>query len=221
MRPPVPNYHNLLLNTVWLIEPAEQDQKVVPAEAAVAVIMKKNQLPAGKNQPPAGKTQKVDPRDGWECPTCTLQNPPNRPGCEACTTERPKDYQIPAPGPLDTIPRGGVNAPVTAPITAPVITPVKASDNALKLKQIVKPTAEETAKEGLGVPGGSGVPGTSKETKDAPVPGKTGTETKEKVWNLILFYSILVWYLILFNSLIILYPRPWNSTTDCVLKYSG
>ena len=55
------------------------------------------------------------------------------------------------------------------------------------MKEIVKPTAEKTAKEGLGVPGGSGnpgssgVPGTSKETKDAPVPGKTGTETKEKV----------------------------------------
>ena len=55
------------------------------------------------------------------------------------------------------------------------------------MKQIVKPTAEETAKEGLGVPGGSGVPGTSKETKDAPVPGQTGTETKEKVRNLMLF----------------------------------
>ena len=57
------------------------------------------------------------------------------------------------------------------------------------MKEIVKPIAEKTAKEGLGVPGGSGnpggsgVPGTSKETKDAPVPGKTGTETKEKVLN--------------------------------------
>ena len=54
----------------------------------------------------AGKTQRVDPRDGWECPTCTLLNEPVRPGCEACTTERPKDYKIPPPGPLDTLPKG-------------------------------------------------------------------------------------------------------------------
>lgn len=66
------------------------------------------------------------------------------------------------------------------------------------MKEIVKPTAEKTAKEGLGVPGGSGVPGTSKETKDAPVvPGQTGTETKEKVWNFGLKISTLQ----------ILYPR--------------
>ena len=193
----------MLLNTVWLIEP-EQDQKVVPGETATATVTeKKNQPTAAKNQPPAGKTQKVDPRDGWECPTCTLQNPPNRPGCEACTTERPKDYQIPPPGPLDTIPRGGASAPVTAPVTAPIKNP----DNALKMKEIVKPTAEKTAREGLGVPGGSGVPGTSKETKDAPVvPGQTGTETKEKVWNFGLKISTLQ----------ILYPRAWNSTTVCV-----
>ena len=44
------------------------------------------------------------------CPTCTLQNEPNRPGCEACTTERPKEYKIPPPGPLDTIPRGATTA---------------------------------------------------------------------------------------------------------------
>ena len=54
---------------------------------------------------PSGKSQRVDPRDGWECPTCTLLNEPKRPGCEACTTERPADYVIPPPGPADTIPR--------------------------------------------------------------------------------------------------------------------
>ena len=26
---------------------------------------------------------------GWECPVCTLENPLDRPGCMACTTERP------------------------------------------------------------------------------------------------------------------------------------
>lgn len=29
--------------------------------------------------------------DGWECPMCTLVNPLERPGCSACTTERPAD----------------------------------------------------------------------------------------------------------------------------------
>eukprot|EP00092_Neocalanus_flemingeri_P014251 GFUD01015371.1.p1 GENE.GFUD01015371.1~~GFUD01015371.1.p1 ORF type:complete len:1944 (+),score=429.50 GFUD01015371.1:197-5833(+) len=28
---------------------------------------------------------------GWECPVCTLMNPLERPGCLACTTERPAD----------------------------------------------------------------------------------------------------------------------------------
>ena len=61
---------------------------------------------AKKEAPAPGKTQRIDPRDGWECPSCTFLNEPNRPGCEVCTTERPKDYKIPPPGPLDTIPRG-------------------------------------------------------------------------------------------------------------------
>ena len=63
--------------------------------------LKEQKEPVG----PPGKTQKVDPRDGWECPTCTLLNEPKRPGCEACTTERPADYVIPPPGAADTIPR--------------------------------------------------------------------------------------------------------------------
>ena len=28
---------------------------------------------------------------GWVCPVCTLRNPLERPGCQACTTERPAD----------------------------------------------------------------------------------------------------------------------------------
>ena len=36
--------------------------------------------------------QKVKKKvDGWECPVCTLVNPLERPGCMACTTERPAD----------------------------------------------------------------------------------------------------------------------------------
>jgi hypothetical protein len=32
---------------------------------------------------------------GWKCPACTLVNPPTRPGCAACTTERPLQYVVP------------------------------------------------------------------------------------------------------------------------------
>uniref|UniRef100_T1JMG8 RanBP-type and C3HC4-type zinc finger-containing protein 1 n=1 Tax=Strigamia maritima TaxID=126957 RepID=T1JMG8_STRMM len=35
------------------------------------------------------------PPVGWNCPQCTLLNDPTRPGCKACTTARPEDYQIP------------------------------------------------------------------------------------------------------------------------------
>lgn len=32
---------------------------------------------------------------GWKCPVCTLVNSPTRPGCAACTTERPLKYVVP------------------------------------------------------------------------------------------------------------------------------
>ncbi|XP_047116877.1 uncharacterized protein LOC124797853 isoform X1 [Schistocerca piceifrons] len=32
---------------------------------------------------------------GWKCPVCTLINSPTRPGCAACTTERPVRYVVP------------------------------------------------------------------------------------------------------------------------------
>ncbi|PNF42743.1 hypothetical protein B7P43_G13613 [Cryptotermes secundus] len=32
---------------------------------------------------------------GWKCPLCTLVNSPTRPGCAACTTERPLRYVVP------------------------------------------------------------------------------------------------------------------------------
>ncbi|KAL7642494.1 UNVERIFIED_CONTAM: hypothetical protein RMT77_007055 [Armadillidium vulgare] len=34
-------------------------------------------------------------KDGWVCPQCTLINPKDRPGCEACTTERPESFSNP------------------------------------------------------------------------------------------------------------------------------
>jgi RanBP-type and C3HC4-type zinc finger-containing protein 1 len=40
----------------------------------------------------AAKREVVPPApeaEGWVCPACTLRNPLERPGCQACTTERP------------------------------------------------------------------------------------------------------------------------------------
>jgi hypothetical protein len=85
-------------------------------------------------QPPAGKTQRVDPRDGWECLSCTLLNEPTRPGCEACTTERPKDYKIPPPGPADTMPRG---ATATAPTAKPPALPESHREKEVKAPETV------------------------------------------------------------------------------------
>ena len=39
---------------------------------------------------------------GWECPVCTLMNPMERPGCQACTTERPPDMGAAAAQPTGT-----------------------------------------------------------------------------------------------------------------------
>lgn len=35
------------------------------------------------------------PPVGWICTMCTFVNPPLRPGCEMCSTDRPQDYQVP------------------------------------------------------------------------------------------------------------------------------
>ncbi|EDS43784.1 ubiquitin conjugating enzyme 7 interacting protein [Culex quinquefasciatus] len=37
-----------------------------------------------------------DTEEGWVCPLCTLINPPNRPGCGACSEARPASYVVPA-----------------------------------------------------------------------------------------------------------------------------
>ena len=83
----------------------------------------------------AGKTQRVNPRDGWECPTCTLLNEPTRPGCEACTTERPKDYVQPPPGPADTLPKG-----------ATAITPIPTTSKT-KTENVVEASKTKNNKE--------------------------------------------------------------------------
>nr|CAD7404350.1 unnamed protein product [Timema poppensis] len=46
--------------------------------------------PAAPPEQPTG-TLKL----GWKCPVCTLVNSPTRPGCAACTTERPLKYVVP------------------------------------------------------------------------------------------------------------------------------
>ncbi|XP_055634528.1 uncharacterized protein LOC129774693 [Toxorhynchites rutilus septentrionalis] len=35
-----------------------------------------------------------DIEEGWSCPLCTLINPPNRPGCGACSEARPSSYVV-------------------------------------------------------------------------------------------------------------------------------
>ena len=80
------------------VKPQAKENKEMVAVKPVAAEVK----PVQKAEPEKVKT---NPRNGWICTTCTLLNEPTRPGCAACTTERPADYQVPPPGPADTIPR--------------------------------------------------------------------------------------------------------------------
>ncbi|XP_058452225.1 uncharacterized protein LOC131430941 [Malaya genurostris] len=40
------------------------------------------------------RTSQQDIKNGWTCPLCTLINPPNRPGCGACSEARPTTYML-------------------------------------------------------------------------------------------------------------------------------
>ncbi|XP_033625840.1 ranBP-type and C3HC4-type zinc finger-containing protein 1-like isoform X1 [Asterias rubens] len=66
------------------------------------VRVPKNDLPnvvpsvAPQAAPPPRKRTAAEV--GWHCPACTLINPPRVPGCNACMTERPDDYDPPAVG---------------------------------------------------------------------------------------------------------------------------
>jgi hypothetical protein len=55
------------------------------------------------NAPP----RKVTPPkpQGWTCKACTMVNPPRRPSCEVCLTDRPDDYVVPEDAPLDDVAR--------------------------------------------------------------------------------------------------------------------
>ncbi|PAA66177.1 hypothetical protein BOX15_Mlig027610g1, partial [Macrostomum lignano] len=48
------------------------------------------QLPEPPMQPQPPVPENIEP--GWSCPICTYRNPPERPGCEMCASERPADY---------------------------------------------------------------------------------------------------------------------------------
>ena len=49
----------------------------------------------GLDVPVSSPDEVVGGEVGWKCPVCTLINKPMRPGCEACSTGRPPDYQPP------------------------------------------------------------------------------------------------------------------------------
>ena len=109
--------------------------------------------PTGPKPGPSGKTQRVDPRDGWECPSCTFLNEPKRPGCEICTTERPADYVIPPPGPADTIPRNSTTAGGKQPLAVGNVKNENKEPPTLKVVAATVTKAQQPAKA-LGATGG-------------------------------------------------------------------
>lgn len=66
-------------------------------------------IPVRPAQQPRREMESEDeiPADGWVCPTCTLVNHPQRPGCKACSEARPDAYQIPQRFVEDDGPDGG------------------------------------------------------------------------------------------------------------------
>ena len=64
---------------------------VVKEEAAAEPQKHLEQQPQHQPQPQPQPQPQVNAVrvDGWECPMCTLVNPLERPGCLACTTDRP------------------------------------------------------------------------------------------------------------------------------------
>ncbi len=67
---------------------------------------------------PAAEAAVADraPEGGWECPTCTLRNPLERPGCLACTTERPAQL-----GAAGVAAAAAGTVPVAAPVARPAV----------------------------------------------------------------------------------------------------
>ena len=71
------------------------EQMKANEEKSVPIVLRNN-VSVAKKQDYTAKTQsppQVDPTDGWICPSCTLVNPIQRPGCEACAEEKPSDIK--------------------------------------------------------------------------------------------------------------------------------
>jgi len=72
------------------MKPQTRNNEPQPGTSATAVTPPEaTALPKVADKAPAG----------WECPVCTLMNPLERPGCLACTTERPADLGAGAAAP--------------------------------------------------------------------------------------------------------------------------
>ena len=92
------------LDLIDKVKGAEKDKKLIP-------LNEPGPEPVNPERVAEKVLDKEEKNIGWECPVCTLQNPLERPGCLACTTERPAQLGAAAPVPA---------APATIPVAATV-----------------------------------------------------------------------------------------------------
>ena len=73
-------------------KPKETEKAKKPnIENIVANHLLEKRKAAVQEEAPKIEAAKEEAEAGWQCPVCTLMNPLERPGCQACTTERPAD----------------------------------------------------------------------------------------------------------------------------------
>ena len=73
-------------------KPKEKEKATKPnIENIVANHLLEKRKAAVHEEAPKVEAAKEEAVEGWQCPVCTLMNPLERPGCQACTTERPAD----------------------------------------------------------------------------------------------------------------------------------
>ncbi|KAG8233384.1 hypothetical protein J437_LFUL013164, partial [Ladona fulva] len=77
-------------------EEEEDDEEVAGAVGGAPHVSPQQAVLPVKvpDPPPENKTGTL--QLGWKCPLCTLVNPPTRPGCAACASERPANYRLPS-----------------------------------------------------------------------------------------------------------------------------
>eukprot|EP00090_Calanus_glacialis_P038794 TRINITY_DN67622_c0_g1_i1.p1 TRINITY_DN67622_c0_g1~~TRINITY_DN67622_c0_g1_i1.p1 ORF type:complete len:470 (-),score=139.27 TRINITY_DN67622_c0_g1_i1:226-1590(-) len=91
-------------------KPAVENPELPKPKTNFQFVAKPAELPARNTDPVPGTSATVAQEPaapkatetkaaGWECPVCTLMNPLERPGCLACTTERPADLGAAAVAP--------------------------------------------------------------------------------------------------------------------------